>query len=185
MDLARTIIDTAEQMESLGVKPNHLVEQLIKLARQGPRSKFEEIETKVYFDPIVDEKIRKCRKYEDDGDLGWMDYNSWNTLPDDVRKLFEAELDPLRFTGVFFKYSAYVQLRFLLLAGIETSIAVFTLRDGKNYQVACVSSDWAVCDSFGVYKFRKFKNEFRERLMDTLGKDSNGNLIYREVLNVK
>lgn len=180
MDLARTILDTVEDLQSQGIEGNSvIISQLIKLAKREPKSRLAEVEEKIYFDPIVDEKIRVCREMEINGDLCWMEYYSWNNLPKETQEEFVQVFDPLMFTGVFFSYSKYKEMQFDLLRDIDERCVVFTLRDENAFQVACVSSDWDPCEFLGIMKFRDYRKKFNARLINSIGK-SRGQLVYKE-----
>jgi len=136
-NLARMILDT---FESLPERPTAMAEQLQRFAQLQLEAgdKVEVFETVIT--PEIDARIRRMRKCEEEGDLCWFNYNSWNSLPVAMRESITGVLDPLFWTGVFFSKRAFEKSQAEFFRYFNDLLSIYVVTS-KRYSQFIAHSD--------------------------------------------
>ena len=145
---------------------------------------FDEESDEVNHDVIAEEElIRKMKAFkiaENDQNLVWMDYQSWKMLPVECKALMVEILDPLHWTGVFFRYDLFMEHEEKITKLLNKSGYLYLLSEHKrNYLLV-----WVACDS-NYYnwlhdsKMKEFSKMFLDRLIKSYGIDANGDVVVK------
>ena len=91
-------------------------------------------------------KIRLLRGAEQEGNLAWMNQASWYRLPLNFREDFIERLDPLIWSGVYFRYNDFIEQVDVLL-NLDSSYSIAIITDARNYRFVSVTSSAREFDS--------------------------------------
>ena len=177
-NMAKYILDSLDFIDEKPQNQQHLsliALQLQAAARDNIKS-LEEVraEIKIIVSPEVDNKIRELRVHEYESDLCWIDYSSWNFLPEKMQKAMLALLDPLNWSGFYFQYSKLVQHEHEIFSLLDSSCSLIFLSDMKNYHMMSFSSEKSYVDGMGIKKFADFKKSIDHRIIRSVGATDDG-----------
>jgi len=140
----------------------------------------EEKEDDIIAEEELIRKIKDFKLAENSQNLVWMDYQSWKMLPTECKALMEHILDPLHWTGVFFRYDLFMQNEAEITKLLNKSGYLYLLSEHKrNFYLV-----WVACDS-NYYnwlhdtKMKEFSKMFLERLIKSYGIDANGDVVIK------
>lgn len=125
-------------------------------------------------------KIKEFKEAENNSNLVWMDYNSWNLLPESFRNLVKSTLDPLFWTGVFFRYDLFMLHEEVLMSNLDQSGYLYLLTEHKNnYLLVWVACDSVYFDWIHDTKMKDFNASFLTRILRSYGVDGEGKIVTR------
>lgn len=125
-------------------------------------------------------KIKFLRECEDNKDLGWFDYDSWNSFPRPFQDNFIKNMDHFFYGGVFFQYSKLLEQEGNIWKYISPGNLVTVLHDcGNNYHIVCFGENDTKYDSLGEHALMNLKKDFKLRTLRSIAKNSAGQIICR------
>jgi hypothetical protein len=108
-------------------------------------------------DPDLVRKMRVLKRAEDECDLFWIDYKSWNCFSVTLKKQFEEALNPLFWGGVFCKYSDFQQNESKILSRLPVGVVANLIQHRQVYQLFCVSCDAKEYHMMGIQDFESLQ----------------------------
>jgi hypothetical protein len=127
-------------------------------------------------------KIKEFRVAEDNQNLVWIDYKSWNLLPDSFKKKVDEVLDPLFWAGVFFKFDQFLQHEETLVRLLDSTGYLYLLTEAKrNHTLVWVACDSVFYNWLQDSKMDELSRLFLCRLVKSYGRDSEGNPVVKMV----
>jgi hypothetical protein len=125
-------------------------------------------------------KIKEFKAAEENQNLVWMDYNSWKSLPAECKACIQDLLDPLHWTGVFFRYDLFLQHEQTITKLLDKSGYLYLLSEHKrNFYLVWVACDSKYYDWLHESKMKEFSKMFLERLIKSYGIDADGNVVVK------
>lgn len=122
-------------------------------------------------------KLKFLKTCEETKDLGWFDYESWNSFPKSFKDAFTEKIDHLFYGGVFFQYSKLVEIEGQLWKYLTTNHVVTVLDECRNYHIVCTGEDNSRYDKLGEYALLRLKKDFKSRTIRSIAKNSSGQII--------
>ena len=119
-------------------------------------------------------KINSLRGAEKEGNLAWMNNSSWYRLPIDFRENFLNVIEPLVWSGVYFKNSDFETNLDVVLSKLNKNCSIAIIRDSKNYRFVSVTTTAREFDSMSEKDFSRYCKDFRARLIKVYGYSSTG-----------
>ena len=128
-------------------------------------------------------KIKIYKEAEDNKDLVWFDYSSWKYLPEAFRLKLKELADPLYWTGVFFKYSIFIQYEEELMKLLDNTGYLYLLTEHKdNYFMVWVTGDSHHYDWANNTKINDIIKNFDKRLIRSYGKNSENKIVVKNIV---
>lgn len=118
-------------------------------------------------------KIRSLRGAEKEGNLAWMNQSSWYRFPVHFRTEFIERINPFVWSGVYFKYSDFLEHVEVLL-NLDNNYSIAIITDASNYRFVAVTSTAREFDSMPEKEFDRYRKDFRARLLRVYGVGSTG-----------
>lgn len=169
--LATMIFSSYDESVDVGM----LGEKLLDEANSKIKPKTDEDEFK-----DISEKLIELRIEEDKENLVWIDYNSWNFLSKDFKDFITNHIDPLFWTGVFFKYSDFIKYEEHLCSLIEHNGFLSLLKEmKKNYMLVWMSNEDSSYCLLNDQRLRYRQRDYFDKVIKTYGKDSYGNVVIK------
>lgn len=131
-------------------------------------------------DRALFEKMRTLKFAEEDGDLVWMEYSSWNALNARLRDEWTKALDPLFWNGVFCKFSNYIEYELALLRRLGPLVVVNLVRVGKNHQLFCVDFTDREYNLMKTKDFDKLRARVNAKIIRSFAVGADRKLVKRE-----
>lgn len=128
-------------------------------------------------DPEVIMKINLLKECENFSNIGWFDFGSWNSLPDDFKVKFTTELDPLVWSGIYFNYAQFLDHKDEVLKLLEPTIVVSLLKVYNSIEFKVVSSHGGYYSHFSVNNMKKVTKYFKDRLIISYSVDKDHNVM--------
>lgn len=125
-------------------------------------------------------RIKTYRIAEDNQNLVWMDYNSWNGLSEVCRGFINDNMDPLFWTGVFFKYDEFIKNEEVIVKMLDVPGYLYLLSEHKkNFYLA-----WVTCENnhynwLNNSKMIELSKDFNKRMLKSYGMDGQGNVVIK------
>jgi hypothetical protein len=164
--------DKEDSLSSIGFK-------LLKAAKEYRKK----ADQKGEVEPTEEElKIRSLRNAELEGNLAWMNNPSWYRLPLDFRELFLSEIDPLVWSGVYFRNSDFEAKKETILPLLDSSCSIAISRDSKNFRfVSVIASKTQEFDSMSENEFIRYTKDFRSKMVKVYGYSKTKGICVTEV----
>lgn len=128
-------------------------------------------------DAILAKKLKFLKSCEESKDLGWFDYDSWNSLTKKMQIFFSEKIETLFYSGVFFQYSKLVEIEPIFWKMLPTSHSITVLGEGSNYHVHCIGDEGGRYDKLGDNKIRSLQKEFKSKIIRSIGITIDGEVI--------
>lgn len=85
--------------------------------------------------------MRVLKEAEEQSNLMWVNYKSWNAVNVLFRENFAQTLKPLFWNGVFTRLTDFYEHETKVMSKLDPKVVASLFRKGGNYQLFCVSSD--------------------------------------------
>lgn len=181
MDVVKIIIDSITDRDKL--KTNTIGNKLYEVAKQVEQQrKIEKVVEKKQELTEAEQKVIALRGCEASGDLGWMDYSSWNIFNPAFKKQFCDAVDPLFWSGLYFQYSRFEKAFPALFQFLTLDCSISVLRDGKNSQLVATGMDDYMISKKKVMEFENYQRAFHTKIYKAFGRVGNEPII-REYKN--
>lgn len=126
------------------------------------------------------EKVKFLKVCEQKNDIGWIDAESWFTLPISFKSLFVDLTDPLDWGGgVYFQYSRLHQVEQLIYRQLEIGTCLMELKEGLAYHLVYNSLYNSSNDRLNDTELKKKQKTFNTNLVRSIGLDHTGALIVK------
>lgn len=126
------------------------------------------------------EHMRVLKEAEDQSNLVWIDYKSWNTVNGPFRENFTQVLKPLFWNGVFTRLSDFYLHETNVMSRLDPKVVASLFRKGNNYQIFCVGSDQKDYQMMTASNFAKIATDINQNLVRSYAKTGN-RLYIREI----
>lgn len=126
-------------------------------------------------------KLKFLKQCEVANDLGWFDYNSWNTFPKALQDLFLLKIETLYYGGVFFQYSKLVEFEKEIWKLLPTSHIVTIMNDNNNYHLVCIGPEDLKYGWLGDNAMKDIQKKFRKQTIRSIGVNEMGQIIEKLV----
>ena len=125
-----------------------------------------------------EQKINELKLHEDSSNLIWMDYSSWNHISPDFKKYVEKNLNPVLWTGVFFRYDEFLQHEIELVNSIDVEGFLALLGDyNRNYLLVWISSFTIAYERLTITQLEEININFKRKLIKSYGKTREDKII--------
>ena len=123
-----------------------------------------------------DARMRELKKAEQEKDLCWMEYSSFNILSTTFKELFVQTLDPMNWNGLFFRYSHLLSIEKEIWSHLDPDYCVFELLEmnGNRKLVVLNSARSSTYDYSGVFELRKSQKHFKDYCLRSIGNTAHG-----------
>lgn len=128
-------------------------------------------------DIILETKLKNLKQCELNNDLGWFDYDSWNTLPLAMQEFFTAKVDPLYYGGVYFQYSELLKIEDEFWCQLPPTHSVTILNDSNNYRIHSIGNEDRRYDRMGIQALQHIQRNFTTNTIMSIGTTSLGKVV--------
>lgn len=131
--------------------------------------------------PDLDKRLRELKTAEENSDLCWIDYTSWNLLTKPYQDYIINLLNPTFWGGLFFYKSRFTEVESLIWNRLPQELSVYELKDAGNFRLVIVGPDKSIYDWLNVYDFRKERNLFENTVIRSIGMSKFGVVIKNKI----
>ena len=141
----------------------------LALKNSASNQKVVEVDSELVLNDELDKGIRAMKVAEQENDLCYIDYGSWNKFPTTLKTLILKILNPVPWNGFLFRKSELNKFEnqfWMLLPG---NLIVCELRIVGGFQLKVLSSESGEYDWMAHFKFRDAQKEFKSRCVRSIG----------------
>jgi len=123
------------------------------------------------------EKMEKLKEAEENGDLAWMSYSSWNVLPPAFKNTVEKLIDPLFWSGIYFEHSEFRKHQSAILQNLE-ECSLHLTNNGYVKQYHCYDVKGKSINMMSEFDFNDLSKRVRKILVESYA-CINGNIVLK------
>lgn len=177
-NLAKDIIDSMEDIpkEEIGSMGTALIG-----AFEDMKNK---LDSKAFLSPKeieLMEKMKDLKIAENEGDLAWLDYDSWNGLRQEFRDLLVAIVKPLFWGGVFFRYKLFLEYDIQLCTQLSSDGGLLILTQGRNFKMSWVGADSSQYNHVNYFNFNTLLRDYRSNQIKSYGRSRDKVIVKNKV----
>lgn len=167
--LIQMVYETAKSSENLGTLGEKFLHKAEEITHQVD-------ETEILGD--YEGRISELKLHEDSSNLIWMDYSSWNHVNPDFKKYIEENLNPVLWTGVFFRYDEFLEHESRLAHCIDEAGFLALLGDyNKNFLLVWISSHTIAFERLTITQMDEINKNFKRKLIKSYGRTNKTEII--------
>ena len=171
--LAKFIIENYERDEGSTTLGNNLFDAVVGSINEKEEN--EELSE-------IDIKVIRYGEIEREGNLAYFDYDSWGSIPWEVRARISQALDPLFWGGAFFEYSKFIELEDMFFRNVHETLDICLIHEFKK-RYRFLSIKHFIGDSHDYLSDRQLKYErekIEKHIIRGYGLNSKGETIIKD-----